>query len=1084
MYNRVIMPSNNMLPLVLIAMATGFLAAPACAQDTGAIFGAVTDATGAVVPGAKLKLVNTDTNLTLEAASDAQGEYVFTPVRIGNYRIEVSMQGFTTAVRGNVILNVQQRMRLDFALELGSVGQSVEIKAESPLLETGTSSIGQVIKNNAIMDLPLNGRDYQQLAVLTAGTVPTGGISRGNSDFAANGARPLSNNFVLDGVDNNSYVLDLQSFSSTVVTPSIDALQEFKVQNNNFSAEFGRYGGAVINTAIKSGTNELHGSLFEFLRNSALDANNFFNNRAGRSLPPFRQNQFGGTLGGPLVKNKLFLFASYQGTRIAQGVTAVSTVPLDSERNGIFTAPIFDPATTRGEGAAAVRDPFPGNRIPAERFDPVGVKVANVYPSPNLAGGANNFILNPGNRTSADQYDARFDWNVSSSDMVFGRYSLSDQRGISPGPLPLPAVGQVSSAESPTVGHSAVLNETHTFSPRMINELRLGFNRLDTQRRTGVRERLIEEFGFKGIPYYSDVTGLPTISVTGYQGVGENDTLPNLKLSQVFQFTDSVSIIRGGHTFKAGGDMRWIISNAFTPSGTRGSFAFSGVFTQNPQKRSGTGSGMADLLLGTVGSAGMNTPTIGELRQHYYGFYLQDDWQVSNKLTVNLGFRWDFSSPFWDHRDRMSNFIIEPGSPDFGTFVLAGSRGDSVEDRALVRFYRKDVAPRLGLAYRLPRKTVVRASYGIFNSGTTLFGINGRLSYNPPFNAGYNYSSDQLYPKMILGDGFAPGVLRPVVDQVNRNIISFDPNMRNGYMQQWSFNVQNELLPNMLVDVAYSASVGHKLMGSRNANQPRPGPGATQPRSPFPQFVNINRVEDYGNSSYHALEAKVERRFSGGASFLVAYTWSHFLDAAQTALDLRGAGIQDAFNLRAEKGNANYDVRHRFVSSYNYELPAGRGKRFLNTGPASQILGGWSLNGILSVQAGRPFTPTLNFNAANAGGSQRPDRIASGVIDDGSRGVDRWFDTAAFVAPTGYAFGNSGRNILTGPRLFQWDFSLFKNFLLRERFRVQLRLESFNVLNHPNFDLPAASIGTKAAGTISANITSPRQNQVAMKMVF
>ena len=299
-------------------------------------------------------------------------------------------------------------------------------------------------------------------------------------------------------------------------------------------------------------------------------------------------------MGGPLVRNKLFLFASYQGTRIAQGVTAVSTVPLESERNGIFSMPIYDPATTRGEGATATRDPFPGNRIPADRFDPVGLKVVNLYPKPNLAGGANNYILNPGNRTTADQYDSRFDWNVSSSDLVFGRYSLSNQTGITPGPLPLPAVGQSSSTESPTVGHSAVLNETHTFGPRMINEVRLGFNRLDTQRLPGVRDRVIEDFGFKGIPYYSVVTGLPTINITGFQGVGENDTLPNLKLSQVFQFTDSVSIIRGGHTFKTGVDLRWIISNAFTPSLTRGSFTFTGAFTQNPRRRPGTGSAVAD----------------------------------------------------------------------------------------------------------------------------------------------------------------------------------------------------------------------------------------------------------------------------------------------------------------------------------------------------------------------------------------------------------------------------------------------------------------------------------------------------------
>ncbi|HTM51598.1 MAG TPA: TonB-dependent receptor [Bryobacteraceae bacterium] len=1055
------------------------------AQDAGTIFGIVTDSSGAVVVGAKVSLLNVDTNVSQETQSDSSGEYIFTPVRIGNYTAKVAMSGFSTAVRPGLLLNVQQRMRVDFTLAVGAIDQSVEIRAESPLLETGTSSIGQVVQNKSILELPLNGRDYQQLAVLTAGTVPTGGQSRGTADFSANGARPLNNNFLLDGVDNNSYVLDLQSFSTQAVSPSIDALQEFKVQNNNFSAEFGRYGGAVINATIKSGTNDLHGSVFEFLRNDALDANNFFNNRAGRSLPAFRQNQFGGTAGGPIVRNKLFLFGSYQGTRIAQGVTNVSTIPTQNERNGIFSVPVFDPATTRPNpsGTGSIRDQFPGNQIPSSRFDPTGKRTVDVYPAPNLSG-PNNFILNPGNHTSSNQYDARFDLNLSSMDTMFGRYSLTDANGTTPGPLPAPAVGQISSARSPTTAHGAALSETHTFSPRIINDFRLGFNRLSTQRLTQVEERLIEEYGFKGLPFFSIIGGLPAVSVTGFTGIGEGGTLPNNKLSQVTQIADGVSIVHGSHTFKGGLDVRFIISNAFTPSGTRGSFAFNGTFTQDPQRRAGTGSGVADLLLGVPGTASVTTPTIGDLRQRYYGFYFQDDWQVTKNLTLNLGIRWDMSSPFWDNYDRMSNFILEPG-PDFGKLVLAGSRGDSLEDRALVKFYKTDFAPRFGFAWRLPRKTVIRSSYGIFNQGTSLFGINGRLSFNPPFNQSYSYNGDQLNPTFTLARGFPDGVLQPTINQVNRGVISFDQNMHNGYMEQWNFDVQNELIPNLLIDVAYSASAGHKLTGSRNANQPRPGPGAQQPRSPFPQFTSINRVEPFANSNYQGLVAKVERRFSGGLTFLTAYTWSHFIDDTQTLLDLMGAGIQDAFNRHGEKGNANYDIRQRFVTSYAYELPVGKGKRLLNRGgPWNTALGGWQLNGIFQVQAGHTFTPTFNVNVANAGGTQRPDRISSGALPYGDRTVERWFDTKAFVSPVGFAFGNSGRNILTGPRLAQWDFSLFKSIPVTERVRLQLRIESFNFLNHPNFGLPNGSIGTTAAGTVSSTVTSPRQNQFALKLLF
>ena len=1073
--------------LFRVFVSVSVFAFAALAQDTGTILGTISDPSGAAISGVNLELLDVDRDIATKAVSGSSGEFLFSPVRIGKYELKASKVGFSSVVRSNLSLDVQQRMRVDLTLQVGSVGQSIDVTAESPLLETGTSSVGQVIANKSITELPLNGRDYQQLAVMTSGAVPTGQTSRSPSDFSANGTRPLSNNFLLDGVDNNSYVLDLQSFSSESMAPSIDALQEFKVQNNNFSAEFGRYGGAVINATIKSGANQFHGVLFEFLRNSALDANNFFNNRAGRDLPPFRQNQFGGTLGGPILRNRLFFFGSYQGTRIAQGVTAVSVVPTANERSGIFSSPVYDPATTRPNpnGSGFIRDLFPGNQIPANRFDAVGLKLLNTYPLPNVPSSSGNYILNPGNRLTGDQYDNRVDFNISASDLFFARYSLSDSTGISPGPLPAPASGQPQSAESPTTANSAAIGETHTFSPRIVNEIRAGLNRLDTQRLPQVRERIIEQFGFQGIPFYSDITGLPAIGVTGYQSLGENSTLPNVKLSQVIQITDGVSIIQGRHSVKVGVDLRYIQSNAFTPSNTRASLGFSGAFTQNPQSRAATGSGVADLLLGIPSSAGLNTPTVGNLRQRYYGFYLQDDWQVTRKLALNLGLRWDLSSPFWDHHDRMSNFIVERSSPDFGKFVLAGSRGDSIENRALVQFDKTDFSPRFGFAYRPAAKLVVRGAYGLFNVGTPLLGINARLSFNPPFNAGYNYTSDQTLPKFNIATAFPPDALNLTLNQVNRSIVSFDPNMTNGYLHEWNLGVEDEFLPNLLATVTYSASAGHHLPNTRNINQPRPGAGAIQPRSPFPQFVNISRFESDSNSIYNSLQAKLERRFASGLTFLLAYTWSHFIDNAQPILDLNGSGIQDSLNMAAERGNSNYDVRHRLVTSYAYELPWGAGRRFLTRkGVIGAIAGGWQLNGILSLQSGNPFTPTLNFNAANAGGSQRPDRLASGVIPYGDRTIDRWFDVPAFAAPNGFAFGNSGRNILTGPRLFQWDSSLFRVVSLRENVRLQFRAEFFNILNHPNFGTPNSTIGTKQAGTISSTVTSPRQIQFALKLVF
>jgi hypothetical protein len=1077
------------------------LAGCAVAQDTGTIFGTVTDSSGAVISGVKVELVDVDRKIATEATSNEAGEFLFTPVRIGHYELQASKEGFSKLVRSNLTLEVQQRMRVDVSLQVGTIGQSVEVKAESPLLETGTSSVGQVIDNKSITEMPLNGRDYQQLATMASGAVPTGQTTRGPSDFSANGTRPLSNNFLLDGADNNTYILDVQNTSMASMAPSVDALQEFKVQNNNFGAEFGRNGGAIINATIKSGTNQVHGTLFEFLRNSALDANNFFNNRAGVGLPPFRQNQFGGTVGGPFIKNKLFFFASYQGTRVAQGATSISTVPTAAQHNGVFSTAVYDPATTANNpnGSGSIRSPFPNNTIPASRFDSTGAKIMALYPLPNLTGAANNYILNPSNRLTGDQFDNRMDYNISARDQLFGRYSLTETDQITPGPLPPPAVGQaqggLAAGEAPITAHSGVLGETHTFNPKIVNEFRASVTRLDAVRQPQVQDRLIEDYGFKGIPYYSFVTGLPSISVTGYQSLGEGGTLPNIKLSQVFQVTDGVYIMHGAHSIKFGADIRYIQSDAFVPSNTRGSYGFTGVFSQNPQSRTNSGSALADVLLGTPNSATMTTPSVGDMRQHYYGFYVQDDWQLTTRLSLNLGLRWDLDSPFWDHHDRMANFISAPGDPNFGKLVLAGAKGDSIPDRALTQFDKTDFAPRLGLAWRATNKIVLRSAYGIFNNGTTLLGINNRTSNNPPFNASYSYTSDQINPLFTMAGGFPANAILLSINQINRALRSIDPGMTNGYLQEWNFGLQDELKPNLLAELTYSGSAGHHLPDTRDINQPPPGPGATQPRSPFPLYGTINILESQSNSNYHSLQGKLQRRFSNGLTFLAAYTWSHFIDDTQPILDTSGAGAQDSNNRAGERGNSNYDVRHRFVTSYAWELPCGPGKKFLNRkGAMGAILGGWQLNGILAAQSGNPFTATYRVNVANSSGSQRPDRISSGVIPYGDRTVDHWFDTSAFVSPAQYKFGNSGRNILTGPRLFQWDSSLFKMFTLRENMRLQFRAEVFNILNHPDFGVPNAGIGTAQAGTISSlvgsatvgtsPVGSPREMQFALKLFF
>jgi hypothetical protein len=443
----------------------------------------------------------------------------------------------------------------------------------------------------------------------------------------------------------------------------------------------------------------------------------------------------------------------------------------------------------------------------------------------------------------------------------------------------------------------------------------------------------------------------------------------------------------------------------------------------------------------------------------------------------------------------MSNFVYQPGNPNFGKLILAGSQGDSISDRAMVQFDKADIVPRFGLVYRAASRVVLRAAYGIFNVGTSLAGINGRLSINPPFTASYNYSSDQVNPEFTLAAGFPASALVATINQINRNLNPWDPGMTSGYLDQWNFGVEDEFKPNLLATIVYSGSEGHHLFNSRNINQAPPGPGNIQARSPFPQYNTVTVSESNANSNYHSLQGKLERRFSNGLTFLTAYTWSHFIDNAEPVLDTSGAGIQNAYNMTAERGNSNYDVRHRLVTSYAYELPFGPGKKLLAKGIGADILGGWQLSGILAAQSGNPFTPTYSVNVANVPGStQRPDRIAGGVIPYSDRTVSRWFDVSAFVSPPQYSFGNSGRNILTGPRLFQWDSSLFKMITIRENVRLQFRAEIFNILNHPDFAVPNASIGTAQAGTISALVGNstlaaqpvgqPRQIQVALKLLF
>ena len=718
---------------------------PLCAQTTsGAIVGSVTDPSGAVIGGASIIVTNMDTGISVKATTDSSGEYVVTPLSIGRYSVAVEATGFKRSVRTDITLNVQDRLRVDAKLEVGAVTDTVEVQAAAPQLETDTSYLGEVVDSQRIVDLPLNGRFFTRLAVLTAGTTPTvhGARDENTGGFSSNGVRPYQNNFLLDGVDNNSLSEDLVSQQSFVIGPPPDAIAEFKVQTNSMSAEFGRSGGAVLNVTIKSGTNELHGTAYEFLRNSALDAKNFFDDPTA-PIPPFKQNQFGFSVGAPVLipkvfngKNRTFFFFDYQGTRIRTGQTFLATVPPDSWRTGNFSGynTIFDPNTTVTDASGnTTRQPFSGNQIPLSRLNPIAAKLMSMFPEPNVAGStssfgvSNNYLSNPVEPNDTNQFDLRIDHKISESDSIFGRFSYSNNIDNPPGPIPPPLdAASFSSGNFLNRPRNLVLTETHIFSPRIVNELRLGYSRNRSERlQFDANENLSAQLGILGIPFSTNNGGLPQFGVSGLNSFGSSEYQPTVESQEVYHIIDSITIIRGRHTLKIGAELKPRVNfSILQPPVPRGAFSFTGQFTNDPNNVSNTGLGSADFLLGIVQSAQISSFINDVFQQPGQFYYVQDDFKVGKKLTINLGLRYEFVVHAMEKYNAEANFNIATNTLD-----IAPGRSDALPPnwypqiavnrdapRSLVPNQKLDFGPRVGFAYNIFKNTVIRGGYGIFYS--------------------------------------------------------------------------------------------------------------------------------------------------------------------------------------------------------------------------------------------------------------------------------------------------------------------------------------------------------------------------------
>jgi hypothetical protein len=1076
-----------------VTLLVWVLAIPALAQ-TAQIAGRVTDASGAVVPGASIRIINAGTGIAREVQTNSDGYYAVPLLQPGEYSASAERKGFKTVNRTGIILEVDQRAELNFTLEVGQMTEKIQVTADVLQLNTVEASQGQVIDNRRIVDMPLNGRDYNQLALLSAGTVqPVSGNRYGG--FSVGGMRTSQNNFMLDGIDNNPTELAGAQRRSEMVQPSVDAVQEFKVQTNSYAAEYGRAMGAVVNVSLRSGTNDLHGAAFEFLRNEKLDAKNFFD-PPSKPKPPFKRNQYGLALGGPVWipkifngRNRVFFFGDFEQTKVRESSTTTSTIPTALMRNGDFSEllsvskkSIMDPAS---------RQPFPGNVIPSSRFDAVAKTLINLYPAPQNSTLSANYLTNAPVITDVMRWDFKTDVNVTSKDNVSWRLSKMDTTNPAVLPLPAPAFGG-NPYDWVTEGYNTGVNWNHIWTPSLIMNIRSGWNFSLFKRDNPAAangELFNRKYGIKG--GNDSIPGsFSQMSITGYRALGLGPNNPVDRDSQNRQLSGDVTWIHGKHTVKFGANVLWSQNNIFNIRTEIGGYTFNGRFT---------GDGAADFLLGQASAYGWESRIQVDLRSSNTGLYAQDDWKITPNLTLNLGMRYELVLPFIDKYDRIGIFddYTDPNNPKL---IYGGTLGKDRYNRAMFAIDKNNVMPRAGFAYKLGKKTVLRGGYGIFYNYLEPMGDSEYLIGNPPNAYGVALASSATAPAVLLKEGPPPGSL-DLSKATGLTFIAYERRADIGYGQQWNFNIQRELASDWMVELGYSGSKGTHLLNRYEDNYSPPGPGNLNDKRQYKSvtFPDTGRVTSplgpvYGyhnnaNSNYHALVVKAEKRFSKGYTLLTSYTWSKAIgDICGNAAtgNTPGCGYQDVRNLRAEKSVDNQDIPHRFVASGVYDLPLGKGRHWGSAlHPAlNAVVGNWAVGSIVVWASGEPYSVVVSGNPANIGDRvivNRPNIV--GPLAAANRSLQQDFNTAAFVPNGQYQLGNAGRNILRNRPDFNWDFSALKDFPLAERMRLQFRFEGFHFSNTPRFGQPGNTLGTSAFGVI-ASADTPRNLQFGLKLIW
>jgi Carboxypeptidase regulatory-like domain/TonB dependent receptor len=1229
---------------VFLAFAVGAILSVSSLQaqvDTGSITGSIKDPSGAVVSPAKVTLINEGTGTRLSTTTGADGIYVFSPVRIGSYQIEVSAPSFKTEVQNHIVVDVSARVLVDFKLTPGAVSETIEVASAAPVLQAEDASVGQVVDQRSVNNLPLNGRNFTFLAQLAAGVNTPQSDTRGNAQygaFAANGNRPAQNNYMLDGIDNNSDTVDFLNGTNFVVLPPVDAISEFKIQTSDFSAEFGRSGAAVLNATIKSGTNQIHGAVWEFFRNDIFDAPDYFEDAGHIPKGELRMNQFGFTIGGPVIKNKIFFFGDYEGLRRVQGTVFTGSVPTLAERaaaNGPYTdlsdlitgqsgtqtdalgrtipvGTVLDPATTRPVTAGVVdpvsgltstttgyvRDPFgtcaPStmtyslgacglNQLPASRLDPNAIGLLNLYPTPTNSALFSNFADSPKLFEHSNSFDTRVDLDFNEKNQLFLRFSYKDDPQFIPGIFGGVADGGgFQDGNQTATAQQSAIAYTHVFSPNLVNVARAGFNYLNTTRVSPAASDLNNipgTYGIQDIPQVPKNGGLPAFAISGLSTLGSNAFLPSDEVSSTFQATDDLTKIYSKHTFKMGFEWQHVKFSTLQPPWSRGEFDQTGLFTEIPGVGAGS-TGRAQLLLTPIPatvpggidyvggpSGGSDNGSIGDgidvsnisltdNGKNYYGAYINDDWKITPKLTVNLGLRWDFFTLVYEHHGNQANFV--PNGPPTGGPMYIMPAGTNAADlstsftsllaadgialditnrygKGLGNSQKDNFAPRIGFAFQATPKLVVRGGWGMFYNGFENRGFSPNLGENYPFQFNFQYEPpDPGHPVTYTGctspyatpigsatleTGFSCTPLVPGLVQaqgLDLRGIQFD--YQTPYTMSGNFTLQYQLTPTLTVQAGYVTSLARHLEVFPDSNLPSViTPTNANPVLPFPGFgENNSYAETAGNSFYHSLQTRAEKRFASGLNFLATYTYSQTRTDAVDLLnngngqgyrapDVPGAGIHYDY------GYAPFDIRNVVHLSGGYELPFGTGKRFMTGGgPANQAFGGWSINTSIVLEGGQPITLACPTGTGADTGCYDT-RVAGQPLDRGihidSNGVVSLFgNPAAFsqpapctAAPCSLAALGGPPSQVAGPTFKRMDFSTFKNWRLSERFTLQFRAEFFNLFNHPNFNAPGFSGNGVVAVPNATNFNStnfgeigstrddpydPRQIQFALKLYY